>query len=212
MAPAVAGFAALGAMFTLVTQNALAVNFTSVDTAYKVYTNKISGTHGAGFIDEQQTKNNGKVAVSEMGFAEAKLAGLCAIAHQNLPTVGDVSFVLRAGETVDGTLEAGAEQVSATKLFFASPGLSGYGDEIASLNLGQSADSVTMNGDTFPAPMAGAPGAFGLQAKVLTISNLKSQAYGIDLQGSIKLPNLRIQIVPGKKDHADCATLANPAS
>jgi hypothetical protein len=205
-APMVAGVAALAGMFSLVTNNVLAVNFKTADTAYQVYTDKIFGVDGAGFLDEQDTAA-GKVGVAEIGFGSAKLSGLCAIATQSLPTLGTYSLVIRAGEDVDGTVTTPAgSELSATNLYLSSANLKGKGDNITSMKLGQSADTVT-TGTAWPSGMTPTAGKFGLQAKSLSITDLNATTNGIDLNGSISLPNLRIQVVKDPKTYADCKTL-----
>lgn len=190
----VAGFGALGGLFTLVSANALAVNFTSSALSFELFSNQITGTDGAGFIDEQTIYGGSKVGVAELGFLEAKLNGLCAYAKQTIGTI-DYYLVLRAGETVDGSLDGTAEQISATNLFLASTRLAGEGKQIASMTMGQSAESVRMGTQTFPAGMTPTPGGFGLQAKTLTLADLSGTSYGIDLRGSINLPKLKINVL-----------------
>lgn len=202
LALVLAGLGGLGLLFDLVSQNVLAVNFTSTNTAYDVYTDKVSGQHAAGYLNEQSLQNGTKKGVVQIGFKTATLNGLCAIADQNLPTLGPVSLMIVAGEKVDGTTTAPEGQtISAQELYLASDNLAGNGDQVAKLTLGQSADSLKM--DTLP--FAGSPGAFGLQAETLNVSRLDAKSYGIDLQGQINLPNLKIRVHAGDKNYADCA-------
>lgn len=198
---AAAALAGLAGMFLAVSQSVLAVNFTTANTAYKVYTDKVSGLNAAGYINVQDLYGATDDAVAQLGFKTATLNGLCAIAKQNLPVIGDVSLVVTAGEPVDGTT-AGTNVIQAQQLYLASDNLSGTGDQIAKLTLGQSADTLMM--DTIP--FAGTPGAFGLQAQTLNVSNLDADSYGIDLQGQINLPNLKIRVLPGVKTKADCTS------
>lgn len=196
-------FGALVAMFVAVGQGVLAVNFTTSNTSYKVYTDKVSGLNAAGYLNVQDLYGSTDDAVAQLGFKTATLNGLCAIAKQNLPVLGDVSLLITAGEPVDGTLTNPAGQaIQAQQLYLASDNLSGTGDQIAKLTLGQSADTLKM--DTIP--FQGSPGAFGLQAETLNVSNLDADSYGIDLQGQINLPNLKIRVLPGAKTKADCTS------
>lgn len=193
----------LVAMFLGVSQNVLAVNFTTANTAYKVYTDKVSGLNAAGYINTQDLYGATDDAVAQLGFKTATLNGLCAIAKQTLPVIGEVSLLVTAGEPVDGTLTNPAGQaINAQQLYLASDNLSGTGDQIAKLTLGQSADTLMMDN----VPFAGTPGAFGLQAQTLNVSNLDADSYGIDLQGQINLPSLKIRVVPGAKTKADCTS------
>lgn len=198
-----AALAGLAGLFMGVSQNVLAVNFTTANTAYKVYTDKVSGLNAAGYINTQDLYGATDDAVAQLGFKTATLNGLCAIAKQTLPALGDVSLLVTAGEPVDGTITNPTGQaIQAQQLYLASDNLSGTGDQIAKLTLGQSADTLKM--DTIP--FAGTPGAFGLQAETLNVSNLDADSYGIDLQGQINLPNLKIRVLPGAKTKADCTS------
>ncbi|RJS45515.1 DUF6230 family protein [Nocardioides cavernaquae] len=195
------GLAGLAGMFLGVSQNVLAVNFTTANTSYKVYTDKVSGLNAAGYLNVQDLYGATDDAVVQLGFKTATLNGLCAIAKQTLPVIGDVSLVVSAGEPVDGaTTNPAGQEINAQQLYLASDNLTGTGDQIAKLTLGQSADTLMM--DTLP--FAGTPGAFGLQAQTLNVSNLDADSYGIDLQGQINLPNLKIRVLPGVKTKADC--------
>lgn len=195
-----AGLAAVAAMFTLVSQSVLAVNFTTSDTAYTIYTDRVSGQHAAAYINEQVT-HSGKKAVVQFGFKSASLNGFCAISKQDLPVLGTVSVVITAGEPVDGTTTAPAGQsIEANWLYLASDSLTGNGDQISKMNLGQSADTLMTDTTAFP----GTPGGFGLQAEVMNISKLDTASYGIGLDGQISLPNLKIRVLPGARAYADC--------
>lgn len=193
----------LAGLFTAVSQNVLAVNFMTSSASYKVYTDKVSGLNAAGYINVQDLYGSTDKAVAQLGFKTATLNGLCAIAKQNLPVLGDVSLLVTAGEPVDGTLTNPTGQaIQAQQLYLASDNLSGTGDQIAKLTLGQSADTLAM--DTIP--FTGTPGAFGLQAETLNVSNLDADSYGIDLKGQINLPNLKIRVLTGAKTKADCTS------
>lgn len=195
------GVAVLASMFSMVSHNALAVNFSSSETSYKVFTDKVAGGYAAGYLNEQNT-SAGKKAVAQLGFKTATLNGLCAIATQSLPTLGTVSVMIVAGEPVNGTVTGPADQtIQAAWLYLASNQLTGNGDQISKMNLGQSADTLMTDQTAFP----GAAGGFGLQAEVMNISNLNTDSYGIGLEGQINLPNLRIRVLPGTKTYADCA-------
>lgn len=197
------GLTGLAGMFLGVSQNVLAVNFTTANTSYKVYTDKVSGVNAAGYLNVQDLYGATDDAVAQLGFKTATLYGLCAIAKQDLPVIGPVSLMISAGEPVDGAITNPAGQaIQAQQLYLASDHLTGTGDQIAKLTLGQSADTLKM--DTIP--FAGTPGAFGLQAETLNVSNLDADSYGIDLQGQINLPSLKIRVLPGSKTKADCNT------
>ncbi|RNL65073.1 hypothetical protein EFK50_03605 [Nocardioides marmoriginsengisoli] len=201
---AATGLGALGALFGLVSANVLAVNFTTGDSAYSIYSDEVIGANAAGFINAQQ-KNNGSVGVAQIGFKTAELNGMCLIAKQTLPVIGDVSLLISAGEKVDGTVTStAANKINASYLFLAADTLTGAGKNISGLTLGQSASTVTMGGTPLPAGQTGTPGAFGLQAVQLDLLNLNANTYGVALEGSINLPNLSITVKPGTLTKANC--------
>ncbi|MEI4272353.1 DUF6230 family protein [Klenkia sp. LSe6-5] len=197
---AAAGVVALGTMFQMVSADVLAVNFTASDNAYRIYTDRVVGQQAAGYLGAQ-ARSAGDAPAMQFGFQQADLYGLCAIATDELPVLGAVSFVLTAGEPVDGAVSDGADgAINTTALRLATDSLSGTGENIARLTLGQSADTLDMGGT----PFAGPVGGFGLQADVMQIGGLDASSYGIDLQGDVTLPNLSIRVVPGAVDKGTC--------
>lgn len=195
------GIGSLGLLFSLVAGNALAVNFTAANDAHRIFTDRVVGVHAAGYLNAQSIEA-GQVPTTQIGFRTAELYGLCAIAEQDLGPLGTVSLVITAGEPVDGIVEAPeGKTIEAEWLFMAASSLEGHGENIQKLTLGQSADTVAMDGEVFP---GGEPGAFGLQAELLQVGQLDAQSYGIDLQGQINLPDLRIRVLPGSRDQSDC--------
>ncbi|HEY0889778.1 MAG TPA: DUF6230 family protein [Nocardioides sp.] len=237
--PAMAvGFAALTGLHQLVSAEVLAVNFTTADQQFKIYSNYVQGLYGAGFVG----RNNGasttsQVGVAELGFKEAKLSGLCAISQQNLLGVGTVSLIITAGApvraafddasllTTDGagmpvSLDADGRLTGASldgavgvaDMFLNSDGLTGYGNRISGLNLGQDGSSVGPSaGITWPTSGGGtapAEGAFGLFSRYLNIAGLDGGSYGINLAGQVSLPGLRVTVLPGVRTQADCPTEA----
>ena len=98
--------------------------------------------------------------------------------------------------------------ISATNLFINADALSGYGNKISGMNLGQSAETVgdsaglTFEGNPNQLPKAG---AFGLYARQLNVAGLNGNSYGLNLKGNITLPELNIKVVPGARTQADCS-------
>lgn len=231
--PVVVGLTALTGMFQLVSSSALAVNFSTSDKDFKLYSNYLQGAQAAGFLSTQTTGSGLKNGSSELGIRSAKLAGLCAIAYETLPAVGDVSLMVIAGvpvkssfntganTTTDGAgnpltfdangLLTGGNHIEASNLFVNTKTMNGFGNKISGLNLGQSGDTVAATaGITWPTGQtAPAVGGFGLSADRLNIGGLGGDTAGINLQGAITLPNLKIKVLPGKKTQADCPTEAN---
>lgn len=202
LAPLVAGLAALGTMFGLVSSNVLAVNFVSSNSSYKIYTDRVVGQYAAGYLNAQQ-KQTGTEPVMQFGFQSADLYGLCAIAPQSLAGV-PVSLVITGGEPVNGTVsDPAGKKITAQQLFLASNLLTGNGENISKMTLGQSADTLNMGAGN---PHAGAAGGFGLQAELMQIGNLDGDSYGIDLKGNINLPDMTIRILPGTATKTACAS------
>jgi hypothetical protein len=246
--PAVAaGLAGLAGMFTLVSQNVLAVNFTTTDTKFKLYSNYLQGESAAGFLAQNKgSSTSSQVGVAELGIKSAKLDGLCAIATDKVPILNTpYSLIIRAGDSVQGTGFSGsalptgvqtqpetgndpgttpgdltgtslANAINATNLFVNTNNLSGFGNLISGLNLGQSADTVSTTAGFQPTgqdagqwPTGQNPpqaGNFGLTATHLNVAGLSGDTYGINLQGNITLPNLKISVVPGTADQSACPT------
>lgn len=201
--PLVGGVVAVAGLFTMVGSGVLAVNFTASDQAHQIYTDRVVGQYAAGYINAQAQKS-GSTAVAQIGFQQADLYGFCAIAKQDLGGVlGTVSLVVTGGEPVDGVVTDPTKKISANKLFLASDSLLGNGENIEQMTLGQSADTLMMGTGN---PNPGAAGAFGLQAKLMQIGNLDGRSYGIDLQGNINLPDLKIRMVPGTATKASCVS------
>ncbi|MBO0843233.1 MAG: hypothetical protein J2O46_08610, partial [Nocardioides sp.] len=226
---AAAGFAALIGMFTLVSQQALAVNFTTANNSFKLYSNYLQGESAAGFLSPTTQQDGTQDGVAELGIKTAKLSGLCAIAQQDLGgPLGNVSLMITAGDPVpdtfagtgvptgvttaaDGTLSGDSltNSISATSLYVNTNSLGGYGNMISGLNLGQSSETVANSaGIDWPSSQGGTtPGSgnFGLYANRLNVGGLGGQTYGINLVGQITLPKLQIKVVPGSKTQADCS-------
>jgi hypothetical protein len=233
------GLGGLAGLQLLVSSGALAVNFTTTDRTFAIYSNYVQGVYGAGYL----TANNGSTAagrtgVAELGFKSAKLAGLCAISTDDVPGIGTVSLMITAGVPVRGSFSGSsvtatdgagapitydadgllsgpsdAAAINTSDMYLDSNALSGYGNRISGLNLGQNAATVGGSaGLTFPTA-SGAPaataGGFGLFSRHLNISGLDGGAYGVDLAGQINLPHLKISTQLGPRTQADCPTHAS---
>ncbi|KRC52838.1 MULTISPECIES: DUF6230 family protein [unclassified Nocardioides] len=232
LVPLAGGLGALVAMFQLVSSNVLAVNFTTANQEFQLYSNYLQGAQAAGFLSTNDTSTGEDNGVAELGIRSAKLAGLCAIAHENVPVVGEVTLMILAGvpvrssfatganTTTDGAgnpltydadgLLTGGNHITASNLFINSRSLNGFGNLISGMNLGQSADTVdTTAGITWPGGQTQPdPGDFGLTVDRINVGGLGGDTYGINLQGAITLPNLKIKVVKGHKTQADCPSQA----
>lgn len=232
LVPLAGGLCSLIGLFQLVSSDVLAVNFTTANQEFQLYSNYLQGEQAAGFLATNDTATGTDNGVTELGIRSAKLAGLCAIAHENVPVLGEVTLMIIAGvpvksafsngsnTTTDGagaplTFDefgqlTGGNHITASNLFVNSRSLSGFGNKISGMNLGQSADTVdTTAGITWPAGQ-GQPdaGDFGLTVDRINVGGLGGDTYGINLQGAITLPNLKIKVIPGHKTQTDCPTQA----
>lgn len=162
------GLAGMAAMYQLVAANAMAVNFTTADHTFKLYSNYVQGTSAAGFLDTNSGYSSAsRTGVAEIGIKTAKLAGLCGIAQESLPVVGHVSLLIMSGVPVKASFTESANTtsdgagnpisldgnglltgpslsnaISVTDLFLNTNLLNGYGNQISGLNLGQNASDV----------------------------------------------------------------------
>lgn len=199
---AIVGLASLAGLYSLVEQGVLAVQFTSANSAYNVYSAEVIGVNAAGYVNAQSTQSGSNVGVTQLGFKSASLAGLCVIVGQSTP-VGPISLILSAGQSVKAAPQS-TGTVNASYMYIASDLVTGNGNNIAGMTLGQSADTVTMGGTPFPTGQTGTAGNFGLQADQMDITNLNAHTFGIYLQGAINLPALKINVMSGAKTQSDC--------
>lgn len=235
--PAMAvGFIVLTVLYQLVSAGALAVNFTTSNSQFRMYSNYLEGIVGSGFMDSSTQVGSTQVGVADIAIKTAHLAGLCLVTNQSVPFFGGTEgLVLTAGVGVKGTFDpttysgkdstgasittasdgslSGASltgAVTVTDLFVNLNGITGYGNNLAGLNLGQSADLVQGIG-TAPWPSgqtAPVPGHFGLAAQHLNISDFNGATYGVQLQGGAQLPGLKMRAYPRAVTQADCPTQA----
>jgi len=235
------GFAGLAGMFSLVSANVLAVNFTTANNEFSLYSNYLDASQAAAFLAPTTQQSGSQTGVAELGINNAKLSGLCGIATQDFGgLLGKWSLMITAGDpvgkaaTFTGTsVPAGvstdattgqltgsslSNAITANSLFINSDSLSGYGNRISGLNLGQSAETVggsanlptststdaqgwpKDNGGTTPTA-----GQFGLYAKQLNVAGLSGKSYGLNLAGAITLPKLSLKLVSGAKTQDDCS-------
>lgn len=241
----VAGLAAIASMFGMVAANVLAVNFTTTNTKFKVYTNYLEAQQVAGFMTEG-TKSSSNEAVADMGIKTLNMAGVCIIAQQALPI--PMSFLITAGMPVpdpvanwdssdpngsandafdnDVLLPSVASKVNSTGQlinpttdpdittaqfgFLNSTLLTAYGNDIAGMYLGETADTVNTHAGigSWPVDNGGkspAAGDFGIYAQQMNLSGMAGDTFGLNLKGSITLPKLRIRVLAGTKTQADCS-------
>ncbi|HVX52890.1 DUF6230 family protein [Nocardioides sp.] len=100
------GFAGLGGMFSLVTANVLAVNLTTGNNEFQLYSNYLDAQQAAGFLDATTRQDNGNSGIAELGIHYAHLAGLCAIAKQSILGM-NWELQITAGDKVQSSFTPG---------------------------------------------------------------------------------------------------------
>ncbi len=88
--------------------------------------------------------------------------------------------------------------------------LSAFGNQVAGMYLGETADTVAEHAQigAWPVGSGGATptaGDLGIYAKQLNLSGVGGASFGLNLKGSISLPKLSIRVLPGKRTQADCS-------
>jgi hypothetical protein len=223
------GFGLLAGMFGLVSANVLAVNFTTQNNTFTVWSNYLAAQQAAGYLDATSKQNGTQVGAAEIGINTASLAGLCAINNESIPIIGNVSLKITAGQRVatsftgtgiptppSGTLTLNANGtintststgiITANQLYMNATALSGYGNLISGLNLGQNAPDTYTTAAVTPGTGNQAPttGNFGLYANLLNVAGLSGSTYGLNLAGQITLPQLSISVTTGTQNQTNC--------
>jgi len=90
------GLVTLGFLVSMVYQNVLAVNFTTGNNEFKIYSNYLDAQQAAGFL--AASAKGGSEGVAELGIREARLDGLCVIAKDNL--LGGLALRITAGQSI----------------------------------------------------------------------------------------------------------------
>lgn len=235
------GLGAMAGMLIMVSNDVLAVNFTTSDHQFKVYSNYVQGISMGAFMSANPGYSaTSRVGVAEIGIKQAKLNGFCAIVTESLPIIGDTSLIITAGTSVAGSFNsrqlptadgAGgaitydangamtgtslAGAVTVTDMFIATTALTGYGNRISGLNVGQNAADtasvaqLTDSTGTWPAGQtAPVNGNLGLTASSLNIGGLNGSSYGVNLHGAVTLPHIRIMPKIGAVDQTECPAQA----
>lgn len=225
LVPIAAGGAVVVVMFQMVAAQILAVNFTTGNSQMSIYSNYLDAQKAGAYLAASSKQNGSQVGVGELGILSAKLAGLCVIKQESIASV-PYSFMITAGDSIpdsydntavsslvstntNGTLSGASSTgaITAQNLFINTTALSGFGNKISGLNLGQSADTLAASTGV-PWPTGGngpVVGNFGLYADQLNVSGLGGDGYGMNLAGNITLPKLSLKVVPGSKTQADCS-------
>ena len=234
------GIGAMAGMTVMVSNDVMAVNFTTSDNLFQIYSNYVAGVSAGAYLSGNPGYSaSSRVGVAELGIKQAKLSGFCAIVNESLLGV-PVSLVITAGTPVAGAFNPKVNQttdgagnpittdpngqlsgasltdaVTVTDMFLNTNHLTGYGNRMSGMNLGQdaatTAASANLNNGTGTWPSGQnmpVSGNFGLSASTLNISGLNGSSYGVNLHGAVTLPHVRIVPSLGAQGQGTCPTQA----
>jgi hypothetical protein len=138
--------------------------------------------------------------MARVGFAQAGLAGLCGIVHQNIAGL-PYSLLLTAGQTVTTTPPSTVTtDINASDLYIEANTLDGATTTLQNAVLGLAADQVLVDGKQLTGYQ---PGGFGLGSdggtggSSVTLAGLNASAYDAEIAGSLTLPGLQIRVQAG---------------
>jgi uncharacterized protein DUF6230 len=191
MVPSVAATAAIGVALA---QGALAASFSVSGQEFKVSADKLDGTGFTqyGAIDSGYTLDGQKTAhpVAVSAFDSAKITNMCqSVVTPNIPILGSVSLVLRAGTKTD---------VEASNLYIDVADLNADNAEFKNIDIGVAAGDVTKG----PKPKANEkanPYGFAQQADGAVLTGVKQTAWATTA-GTFKLSNLSMKLYTGTKE------------
>jgi hypothetical protein len=191
MVPSVAATAAIGMALA---NSALAASFSVSGQSFKVTTDQLDGQGFSqyGAIDEGYTlagkKTMHPVAVS--AFKTATIKNLCqSVVTPNIPVLGNVSLVLRAG--------AGETPVEAENLYIDVADLKADA-EFRNIDIGVAAGDASKGPGIAKGDKAN-PYGFAQQADSVTLKDVKQTAWATTA-GTFKLSGLSMKLSPGVKE------------
>ncbi|MGI8679656.1 MAG: DUF6230 family protein [Jatrophihabitans sp.] len=172
-----------------IAQGLLAASFNVSNQKFDLHVKTLDGTGLGAVLAASNLKNSDsstqKAGVLHAGLKSAKLSGLCIVVHQSMLGV-KYSITVGAG---------GAVASDGQNLFFDITDLNATPATLRGAILGESADDVAINGTS----LGGTPGAFGLDVTrgTVNLANVVGSAYQAQVAGSLKLPNLAINVKLG---------------
>ncbi|GLW44384.1 cholesterol esterase [Streptomyces sp. NBRC 14336] len=195
MVPSVAATAAIGVALA---QGALAASFSVSGQSFKVTTKQLDGTGFAqyGALDEGYTLSGKKTVhpVAVSAFKSATINSLCqSVVTPDIPILGNVSLILRAGEDPKKPVEAenlyidvadleadatfkGIDIGVAAKDASKGPGMKGGGEQSNPFGFAQQADSVVLK-DVKQTAWATTAGTFKLSGLSMKLSTGVKECY-----------------------------------
>ncbi|MEV4432912.1 DUF6230 family protein [Streptomyces sp. NPDC049555] len=169
---------AVAGMAVAMADGVLASSFAVSGTAFQISAQQLRSKGLAAYVDTAPTTGDGGRPGALLGIGDARLSDICQAARVPTP-VGEVVFRLRAGGS------AGPVTVHDLVL---------HGDDlVGDARFGQAQigrDASTL--DQVPG-VHGAPGQFGLQAREVSVTGVRSHAWSVT-GGDFRLTGLRLDV------------------
>ncbi len=186
MVPSVAATAVIG---VLLAQGALAASFSVSGQQFKVSADKL---HGDGFLQYGAVDIQGDhgVPVAVSAFKQASITNLCQSVVTDVPVIGKVSLVLRAGQK-------GSPAVEATNLYIDLNQLNADA-QFNGINIGAAAGDTTKGPGMKGGHEQADPGGFAQEADSADLTHVEQTAWATSA-GTFKLSGLSMHVSAG--DH-----------
>jgi hypothetical protein len=193
MVPSVAATAAIGVALA---QGALAASFSVSGQSFKVTTDKLvgSGFSQYGALDEGYTLSGKKTVhpVAVSGFKSATISNMCqSVVTPDIPILGSVSLILRAGEDPNKPVEAKNLYIDVADLEADAT--------FENIDIGVAAKDANKGPGMKGGGEQANPFGFAQQADKATLSNVKQTAWATTA-GTFKLSGLKMSLSTGVKE------------
>ena len=193
MVPSVAATAAIGVALA---QGALAASFSVSGQSFKVTTDKLVGTGFSqyGALDEGYTLSGKKTVhpVAVSGFKSATISNMCqSVVTPDIPILGNVSLILRAGEDPNKPVEAKNLYIDVADLEADAT--------FENIDIGVAAKDANKGPGMKGGGEQANPFGFAQQADKATLSNVKQTAWATTA-GTFKLSGLKMSLSTGVKE------------
>ncbi|MFJ6660831.1 DUF6230 family protein [Streptomyces sp. NPDC091377] len=192
MVPSVAATAAIGVALA---QGALAASFSVSGQSFKVTTKQLDGEGFVqyGALDEGYTLKGDKTVrpVAVSAFSTATIQSLCqSVVTPNIPVLGNVSLILRAGD--------GAEPVLAENLYIDVAQLEADAT-FRGIDIGVAAKDANKGPGMKGGKERANPFGFSQQSDSVTLKDVKQTAWATSA-GTFKLSGLKMSVSTGVKE------------
>ncbi|MDO7867945.1 DUF6230 family protein [Nocardioides jiangxiensis] len=204
-------FVVVAGALTLLRQDVFAAVVTYQGSTAKFSSGRVSGQDIGFGMAQVDVAGVGTKNVLAAGFATGTLDGLCVSQVQTLPVIGDVVIKLTAGDGDSSTREIQATnvQLDITQLRGSSTGINLDGR----VQIGMATqDITTLPGVDNPLGAPTGTGWWGIDATAGDIFSAKGYLYDAEIGGPIKLPGLKISVVPKAAGGTECWTTPGDAT